>query len=423
MLKIKYGNNKKENKVDRESFLLMKDASKLITGIKKVKKTNTALTDELQLFIKNSRANMRRNDKEMPVTFYREIKGLGNFEYKGVKRQGENIVSLYKQANESVKKQIKQARESRKKLNVFNDTFVTASDGESHQIMKLGPNAVRNIIDTKTGKKIDEVSLNAGVFAEPGTILRIMRWKHCKEIFKNKAPTDNKKYVGIELEFFCDATDKTLAYAFYEEGLVKYLSLGSDGSVRPEPGKYGHELRILCQETEVESVVRNVYKVLSKYNAKVNKSCGTHVHLDMRSRDRKMVFANLVKAQNIFYKMNPKYRKEGQFSRPTVHSDLDAAFANNPGGRNSRYWGVNFESLSRHQTFEIRIHAGMVDADKIINWVKLLVHIANIDSVVPAYKTVAGFFKKYAIPADLKEYVSKRIELMKEGETDIEEAA
>ena len=242
----------------------------------------------------------------------------------------------------------------------------------------------------------------------------------------NKTPSNSNNHVGVEIEFYCNTTREILAIEFYKEGLKDKIMVGTDNSVKNYPmGFFGHEVKVLDDEDNIFKTLQHVCSILMRFDARVNITCGLHVHLDMRNRDKNVVFHNLVKSQKILYKMNPKRRLVGEFSKLLDVNTLDKAMEKYPeaGGRQDRYFGVNHHSLKRHNTLEVRIHAGMIDKDKIINWVKLLTHIANIKEISPEYKTTSGFFKKFTIPIGLQVYVTQRLELFKEGEDDLEESA
>jgi len=255
---------------------------------------------------------------------------------------------------------------------------------------------------THSGESFQWVIL-AGVHTTVGKFLEIKDAKLRKEVYLDKKPTTNDKYLGIELEFFCTDRKNDLGTKLYNAGLAKYVCLKSDGSIGSYPdGYHPHEINILVKESEYHEVVRKVTEVLESVSAKVNKTCGMHVHLDMRSRNKEIVFSNLVSSQPQLYAMNPLSRESGTYSKPTVGK----TFTTN----GDRYRGINGKAFNEHQTIEVRLHAGTVDYTKITNWIAVLVSIANKDEEIAAScRTTKSFISKFGIPTEVANYVEERI--------------
>lgn len=151
----------------------------------------------------------------------------------------------------------------------------------------------------------------------------------------------------------------------------------------------------LCQ-------VNTVGKVLTALGAKVNKSCGLHVHVDARditAEQMKRVCKMWMKYESCFDAVVPESRRDNMYCRGirSKFQSLEQAFDAIDGARNiaglravmngtdsfrARYHKLNLESLVRHGTVEFRQHSGTVDADKMLNWVELVT--AFIDCAVAA---------------------------------------
>lgn len=266
--------------------------------------------------------------------------------------------------------------------------------------------------------------LLAGCHTTPGKFLEIKRFTSVKKVFTAKKPKTNLPHVGIELEFFCRLDRNSLAQKLFDAELTPYVELKSDGSIKEfDTSKYfAHELCVLATEAEYKDVIKRVTEVLASTEAKINKSCGMHVHLDMRHRNKDVVFANLVSAQPQLYAMNPVSRETGTFSRKTESRQFE--IANQASGR---YFGINPASFSRHKTIEVRIHSGTVDFRKITAWVDILIAIVNkSEDVGVAARSVDGFINKFGIPSELKGYIEERITKFKKqrsGEVIEEEVA
>lgn len=270
-----------------------------------------------------------------------------------------------------------------------------------------------------------------GIHLKPGTYLEAQKRIRAKRVFAAKKPTDETKHFGIELEFFANWNQSKLGVALNDAKLSEIVQLKTDGSIRARDGMHGHELNICVKESELQSTIERVCQVLTEAGADVNKSCGMHVHLDMRTKDKGLVFSNLVSSQTILYAMNPPSRKYGytdqcgskrHYAKPNVGKDFQTA------RRSGRYHGVNASAFDKFKTLEVRLHAGTVDPRKIINWVLILDAVSNLETeVARGPSTVTGFKRLYNIPETLMPYITERVEKFRSAhesrDTSTEDAA
>jgi hypothetical protein len=233
-----------------------------------------------------------------------------------------------------------------------------------------------------------------------------------------KLPLTTDRYVGIEMEVISKMDTAALSTELAMAGLESYVNVTTDGSVqRTNAYPHPHELRILAKEKEFVRVIKQVCKILHGRTS-VNKTCGLHVHLDMRHRNPEAAYANLFAAQPILYAMCPKTRRVSNFCKPlnTYTKMAQAATAQD------RYYGINAASWTKHKTIEIRIHSGSVNATKIINWAKLLIQIADRPNENPDRVTVWRSYREtkrmIGLRGDLDKYVSSRIEEFNEDHDD-----
>lgn len=254
-----------------------------------------------------------------------------------------------------------------------------------------------------------------------GAIMKFYKSKDKQIVFQEKKPQTKDNYIGVEIEFFCDLNAEDLAFKLYEVGLGKQIFLRTDGSIKAENQMYPHELNILGKEKEIKDIIKTVSKVLLSANAKVNKTCGLHVHLDMRNKDHIVSFHNLVSAQNILFAMNPFSRQSGTYCRRQDTKVFREAAGG--GNRDMRYFGINATAHVKHGTIEIRMHSGTVQATKINNWIDLLLAIiAKKDPVKKAASTLRAFIKQFDIEPTLGVYIAERMaKFVGEDKKDIEE--
>lgn len=133
--------------------------------------------------------------------------------------------------------------------------------------------------------------------------------------------------------------------------------------------------------------IEKVCQVLNDLGAKVNKSCGLHVHIDARN----LALNTIKNICKIYYSeeagidawMAPSRRDSrwcqtlrnirGGFAEfyQTLDRDIDT-LRSLQSLFNTRYRKVNLEAFNRHGTVEFRQHQGTTDSGKIINWVRFL---------------------------------------------------
>ena len=130
--------------------------------------------------------------------------------------------------------------------------------------------------------------------------------------------------------------------------------------------------------------LEKVCKVLNEINAKVNKSCGLHVHFGLDKVDfatYKNIFYNYAKIESVIDSFMPQSRRENGFCKSfraygnNIYELLSNASDKNDIARtfsNDRYFKVNPVAYQRHNTIEFRQHSGTTDYEKMSNWIEFL---------------------------------------------------
>jgi hypothetical protein len=261
----------------------------------------------------------------------------------------------------------------------------------------------------------DAIEMVGGVHLEKNTFVNLIKKRLAKLVYKDKTPKNKElNYVGLELEFCSPMGRDKLASMLLDANLTDDVTLKSDGSVRPHTDDHAYEICIIAEQSNVKNIVDKVVDVLGKAESYVNKTCGFHVHLDMRNRDKYKAFNNLMSVQGLLYRMNPKSRKDNRFCKPTRGKDFDK----NSSG--SRYKGVNVASIHKHGTIEVRIHSGTINSIKIINWVNLLLSVIDAPKIDSIVRSVRRLNKVTNLQNELSNYVSARIELFKNQHTGLD---
>lgn len=238
------------------------------------------------------------------------------------------------------------------------------------------------------------------------------------------------QYVGIELELMCKISQQDLNTRFIKEKLAGNVYIKTDSSIRvEEDNERGHEVTLLCRQEDITDVMTRVGKVLNgkDVKAKVNNSCGFHLHIDVRHRDPYKTYNNLVKALSMLNSMVPYVRVKGEgvarYCKQNTVYDLNtyfpdpANFRNTRSGREDRYQAINPYSVLTHNTIEVRLHSGTTNTEKVIMWTKICLAIADAPALTEKIETVNDFTRLVSTDSKMIEYINKRVALFKNKET------
>ncbi len=215
------------------------------------------------------------------------------------------------------------------------------------------------------------------VFFVPGQILKMYIDKNMRAVYDPKAPeTGSKnKYLGVELEFCAEINEQELVVKLFKAGVHKFAQLKQDGSLRPINKEKGYELAILLKESTYKQDLKRVTDVLSEIKATAtDRRCGMHVHIDMRKRNKTLVYNNLVACQYALFKIVDPSRYNNEFCQTVKSRKFPTDFK---GTRQERYKAINAAAYYKYQTLEIRMHEGSVDFRQLTGWIELLIKIAN----------------------------------------------
>lgn len=157
--------------------------------------------------------------------------------------------------------------------------------------------------------------------------------------------------------------ENELRYQIQEVLQLKRISIKSDGSIDEEGHEWtGVEFNVLCSNDDDFHNLKELCAYLKRAGAKVNKSCGMHVHLDQRNVPVDVVrlrHRNLDRATHALSQIMPESRKNNRYCS-----------LNNR--KNERYSAINYTALKKYQTLEVRLHSSTIEYTKIKNWIELL---------------------------------------------------
>lgn len=260
------------------------------------------------------------------------------------------------------------------------------------------------------------IERRGGVFTEAGSLLKAYEESLKIGLKTPKKPVDKiANYVGIEIEFIYKGDQSALDLLLIKQKLNRYVDLTTDGSVKAchsQTGYQSAEMRVLCKMRDVASVLSRLANVFNhpKIDAYTNRTCGLHVHVDMRNRAVNFSYKNFVRVQNLLRGSQPVGRISNTHCKANTKDTLDIV----AGEETERYSVVNAAAFKKHQTLEIRIHEGTTNCEDILNWVNFIDAVASHTSEIPsntftkASEIVTAYGVK--IPMESIKYVDSRIE-------------
>ena len=197
------------------------------------------------------------------------------------------------------------------------------------------------------------------------------------------------RYFGVEIEAF-NIPRAELARALRQAGIkVKtdtrgndayeenYWKVTTDGSIE---GNQTFELvSPKLKGTKGIKELEKVCKVLKQKNAKINKSCGLHIHLDATDfniDDWQALIKNYINYEKLIDSFMPKSRRNNYYcksmmknhrSKNSIYADLERCdcIEDIRDFYNSKYYRLNVQSYFRHKSVEFRQHSGTIEFEKI----------------------------------------------------------
>ncbi len=242
------------------------------------------------------------------------------------------------------------------------------------------------------------------------------------DVCENKVPSTKHRYIGLEIEFFAPWEFSNLAQELADSDIAEYCTLTTDGSIEipydeledqggSDPwGWNDFELKVLCKQMELPRVMRLVSRFLRKFKARVNESCGLHVHLDMRDRDPDTAFQRLKNAQVALFAAGGSQRMHSGYARP-VKFLLGRDITNH-------YSAINAgDALERHNTIEVRIHEATLSGTRIVRWVDLLISVMRASRLTAPVRTLAELKSVVNLPEHVLSYLErKHLQLVNKAE-------
>lgn len=174
------------------------------------------------------------------------------------------------------------------------------------------------------------------------------------------------------------------AYNHRDEGFAKIVSDGSINGVEPN--------EVVMPPLDNFSDLIKVTRALRAAGAKVNRTCGLHVHIDARRmppRQAVRIAQNYYHLRDLINASLAPSRRDNTYCHICVFNYTEAQVNELPQFESwselllhysSRYLAVNFQAYARHKTLEFRQHQGSINFSKIKRWVLFIMSLVEWSS-------------------------------------------
>lgn len=221
-----------------------------------------------------------------------------------------------------------------------------------------------------------------------------------KRLENKKVPRrfDIKNYIGIELEFLSKLREDEIRLILIDLGLQNIANLGDDSSIdMEEEDDFTYECRFMIEESKLEQTLLKMQTFVGAVDMRYNASCGLHVHLDMRNRDKTKCYNKLMNKWELIKRMTAPHRVNGYYCRFPDDEHYEYEYEN--AGYDSPeeyYFSDKYTAINRRNfyTIEIRSHEMTDDMAQLGNWIKFLLGI--IDSKQSSRSYIANRIKQVA---------------------------
>lgn len=246
------------------------------------------------------------------------------------------------------------------------------------------------------------------VFDKPNQIYYLYVKNKVKDIYTEKKPTQPTKYIGLELEFCAKIEEIPFSLELFKLGIHQYAQLKKDGSLRPQEGETGYELALLLPERSYKKYLKLVCNLLNKIGAvTVERRCGLHVHVDMRRRNKDIVYNNFVACQSLLLGLVDPQRRDNEFCVSVKSRKFPTHFTMD---RQERYKTINAAAYYKYKTLELRMHQASINYKEIANWMDLLIKIANYSKKMKTdVKELTVLSKRFKMNNKLRSFFQDRM--------------
>ena len=233
-----------------------------------------------------------------------------------------------------------------------------------------------------------------------------INWSRSLTPFEYKMATRQKpegECIGIELEFVCGNGSDLEKWDCDDYPKNRWNTFTTDGSITTDsPDESVARYQEFKSFTNINSqgdwdFVKSTLESITNSGAIVNKSCGCHVHIDMRNRP-----------QATYYRIAQRVRTSFQ---AWLHRIISPRRATNrycsvwADSAASRYSAINTHCWNEHRTLEIRVGMPTLNINKLRCWAKLMFWVVNNSNKCDSLEE----FMTSDCPLELKMFVIDRI--------------
>jgi hypothetical protein len=197
----------------------------------------------------------------------------------------------------------------------------------------------------------------------------------------------------------------------------------TDGSLSSRSGGAAEVVSPVLNGNDGLTEIRTVAKLLREGGARVNESCGMHIHLgvdQMTVDEQCSILETYAKWQWAFTALVRERRVNGRWSQLRTMAqwnDLVTEWRHDNGRTsryNDRYYALNVASFHRHGTFEMRSHHGSLNGTNACAWIAL--HQAFFDAARTGHSlvTTAPWAAKWERRTTTEQHVLQTGELVYE---------
>lgn len=219
-------------------------------------------------------------------------------------------------------------------------------------------------------------------------------------------PLGDQRRFGVELEFFgVNRRDV--------ENMIRAELPG--WSVKSDCSVSGNGLELVSPPLRGQDGLEQTRKAcaqLQALGARVDRSCGLHVHHEARDLGAeglvRVLEAYAANQSLLNWLVAPSRRGETSYARPV--SATDVAWRRDHGTDRTRYLALNLASFGRHGTVEFRQHQGTLNFRKVEAWIALgqgLMDAALTSTRVNA-SGVTGLLSQVVADEDARAYLTGR---------------
>ena len=226
----------------------------------------------------------------------------------------------------------------------------------------------------------------------------------------------SRRWVGMEFEMYHRTGVTNRVMDLSRDWRLLSCGVSEDGSIS---SRANIEIKTPpAQGDDAALWAKAVGTICPSYGMMVNKSCGLHVHVDIRDYGAlamKRLGLLAMAVEPVLYAALPPDRRERGMSSPLA-IDRDRLYrANGEAVENvwwsrvsGRHYGLNMHARDEHGTVEFRYHSGTLNPEKVKHWIRICTGLvdAAADTARVAQRVFGVAPKDFADRLDLLQHAT-----------------